>query len=224
MPGPGGALGGGAGGNGGRGGGASGTGWWEGVASGKRRVWGGASGNGVRGGWGLAPGAPPLGPLACGAPEQGLGSTRFARPTAGGWSPDGRSSPCLLPSCLQPRPSALHPCRDLLCSHKGLGCLVPGVCRVCRIWPAVPWPAAEPQALHPRPAYCLEAGSAGCPQLQTWAASHEPPSAKGNRRTRRVGREVGARGTHPRSRSSRAAGCWSWAHGGGCAGRRGLEG
>ena len=176
------------------------------------------------GGGASAPGAPPLGPLACGAPEQGLGSTRFARPTAGGWSPEGRSSPCLLPSCLQPRPSALHPCRDLLCSHKGLGCLVPGVCRVCRIWPAVPWPAAEPQALHPRPAYCLEAGSAGCPQLQTWAASHEPPSAKGNRRTRRVGREVGARGTHPRSRSSRAAGCWSWAHGGGCAGRRGLEG
>lgn len=161
------------------------------------------------GGGASAPGAPPLGPLACGAPEQGLGSTRFARPTAGGWSPEGRSSPCLLPSCLQPRPSALHPCRDLLCSHKGLGCLVPGVCRVCRIWPAVPWPAAEPQALHPRPAYCLEAGSAGCPQLQTWAASHEPPSAKGNRRTRRVGREVGARGTHPRSRSSRAAGCWS---------------
>ena len=169
--------------------------------------------------WGPAPVAPCLW-----CPQQGLGSTLFSLPAAGGWSPDGRSSPCPLPSCLQPRPSALHPSRDLLCGYEGLGCLVPGVCRVCRIWPAVPWPTAEPQALHPRPAHCLEAGPAGCPQLQTWAASHEPPSAKGNRRTRRVGREVGARGTHPRSRSSRAAGRWSWAHRGGCAGRRGLEG
>lgn len=84
MPGPGGALGGGAGGNGGRGGGASGTGWWEGVASGKRRVWGGASGNGVRGGWGLgpwgpAPGAPCLWCPRAGAWEHPLRSAHGGR-------------------------------------------------------------------------------------------------------------------------------------------------
>ena len=39
-------------------------------------------------------------------------------------------------------------------------------------------PQLMPQALHPWPAHRLEAWPAGCPQLQSWAASGEPPSAK----------------------------------------------
>ena len=149
------------------------------------RAWGRGLGEWRAGGGASGPVAPGLWCPRAGARERPLLS-------AGVRSPDGRSSPCPRPSCLQPKPSAFHPSRELLGGREGLGRLVPGVCRVCRVWPAVPWPTAEPRALRPRPARCLEAGPAGCPQLQSWAASHEPPSGKGNRPTQRVGREAGA--------------------------------
>lgn len=158
------------------GGGASGN---EGVGAGPRETergggasaWGRGLGKWSR--WGAGP--RPLWPLACGAPEQGFESARFSWPTAGGWSPDGRPSPCPRLSCLQPRPSLFTPL--VTCSVAA---------RVSGAWCRgsvgsglqLRGPQLTPQALHPRPALSLEAWPAGCPQLQSWAASGEPPSAK----------------------------------------------
>lgn len=101
MPGPGGALGGGAGGNGGRGGGASGTGWWEGVASGKRRVWGGASGTECVGGGASPLGPRPWGPLLVVPQSRGLGAPASLGPRREA----GPQKAGLLPACCPPASS-----------------------------------------------------------------------------------------------------------------------
>lgn len=119
-------------------GGASGLAGVGGVGAGPRGL---AGGRGVGAGpWGLEGGGGASGVVPW---SWGL-SARFLRASP----PDGRSSPACGPPASSPAQALrFHPSRELLSGREGLWALGAGVCRVCRVWPAVPWPTAElPQA------------------------------------------------------------------------------